>query len=38
VPNYTYRGTDTVKNAFGITDYAELEPIEAALVKHVTPK
>jgi cell filamentation protein len=33
VPNYTYRGTDTVKNAFGITDYAELEPIEAALVK-----
>jgi cell filamentation protein len=33
VPNYTYQGTDTVKNAFGITDYAELERIEAALVK-----
>jgi cell filamentation protein len=33
VPNYTYRGTDTVKNAFGIADHAELERIEAALVK-----
>jgi len=33
VPNYTYRGTDTVKNAFGTADHAELERIEAALVK-----
>jgi cell filamentation protein len=33
VPNYTYPGTDTVKNVFGITNHAELERIEAALVK-----
>jgi cell filamentation protein len=33
VPNYTYRDTDTVKNVFGITGHAELERIEAALVK-----
>jgi cell filamentation protein len=33
VSNYTYPGTDTVKNVFGITDHAELEGIEAALVK-----
>ncbi|MEA2909616.1 MAG: cell filamentation protein [Bradyrhizobium sp.] len=33
MPNYTYQGTDTVKNAFGITDYAKLERIEGALVK-----
>jgi cell filamentation protein len=33
VSNYTYPGTETVKNAFGITDYAELEGVEAALVK-----
>lgn len=31
--NYTYRGTHTVKNTFGVTDYDELERIEAAIVK-----
>lgn len=31
--NYTYRGTHTVKNAFGVTDYDDLERIEAAIVK-----
>jgi cell filamentation protein len=33
VPNYTYPGTDTVKNIFGISEHAELERVEAALVK-----
>jgi cell filamentation protein len=33
VPNYTYPRSDTVKNAFGIVDYDELERIEAAIVK-----
>ena len=31
--NYTYRGTHTVKNIFGVTDYNKLERIEAAIVK-----
>lgn len=31
--NYTYRGTHTVKNTFGVTDYDEFERIEAAIVK-----
>jgi hypothetical protein len=33
VSNYTYRGTHTVKNTFGVTDYDELECIAAAIVK-----
>jgi cell filamentation protein len=33
VSNYTYRGTHTVKNTFGVTDYDEFERIEAAIVK-----
>ena len=31
--NYTYRGTHTVRNTFGVTDYDEFERIEAAIVK-----
>ncbi len=31
--DYTYRGTHTVKNTFGVTDYDEFERIEAAIVK-----